>query len=370
MALKANRELGRWALAGSLVVLGGCAGTLALGSHRIASPGPSAARLTLATAAGPAPAGQAADSGATARYGSVAVSVAWPAGSQLAGRGVQAIPASATSIALSLASGSTTVATASITSPATSSTMAMLPVGTYTLAAEALRADGSDAASASAPLTVVADRVAQAELSLVPTAAPSLTSISPTSGVASINQITLYGTNLYPPTNGTYSVFVDDRAVPGSMLQPGSSAIYLIGLPAWAQSDQTASISVSVDGIPAPETQVFTVETVACLKLSPSDPLLENSATQLFTAAIYSDAGCSQPLSGIPLTWSLSNEDPLPSNGTNPSLTFAISNGLFQTFVSTGSAEVDVTAGGLLATTSVTASVSTAILDATPTPAP
>ena len=365
--MKANREIGRWTLAGTIVVLGGCAGTLALGSHPGTSSPPSATRLTLDTSSAPVP-GAHADSGATARYGSVAIAVAWPARSQTAGRGVQAIPLSATSIALSLASGSTTVATASITSPATNSTLATIPVGTYTLTAEALRADGSDAASASAPLDVVADRVAGAQLNLVPTSAPSLTSIYPTSGVASINQIDINGVNLAPPANGTYSVYVDNQAVPTSMLQGGSSTIYLMGLPSWAQNDQTASISVSVDGVPAPGTQVFTVKTVACLKLSPTDPLLENSTTLNFTAAVYSDAACSQVVSGIPLYWSLSNENPVPSSSSNAQPPFTLSNGVFETFVSTGSAEVDVTAGGLLATTSVTASVSTAVLDATPTP--
>ncbi len=367
--MKANREIGRWTLAGTIVVLGGCAGTLALGSHPGTSSPPSATRLTLDTSSAPVP-GAHADSGATARYGSVAIAVAWPARSQTAGRGVQAIPLSATSIALSLASGSTTVATASITSPATNSTLATIPVGTYTLTAEALRADGSDAASASAPLDVVADRVAQAKLSLVPTAGPSLSGITPTSGLPS-GQIDIDGSNLLPPTGGTYSVFVDNQAVASSLLQPGSSTIYLMGMPSWAQNSGTASISVSVDGVTAPQTEVFTVQDLACLTLTPTDSILVNSTTQQFTANAYSDAACRQPISGIPVNWALLNQDPAPSGLIGATQSFTLSGtGVFETYVSTGSAWVQATAGNFVATTSITASVSTAVLDATPAPGP
>ena len=362
MQVKIETKTFPWQAALAVVVLAGCAaGTLALsGSHHGQTPGSAALQIDVARTSSTSGAGP-----ADADYGSVQVAVRWPSASL---RSVQTIPLSATSIALSLATGSTTVATASIPLPATSSTLAKIPVGSYTLTAEALRSDGSDAASASATLDVVANRVAQASLSLIPLDGPSLSGISPMSGPPG-GQIDINGTNLAPPANGTYSVLVDGQAVPSNQLQGGASTIYLIGMPSWAQSSGTATISVSVDGVTAPQTEIYTVQNVQCVTLTPQASTDTSSTTVQFSATAYGDQGCSQAISGIPFSWNLTNQDPVPSTmpGATPSFTLSGS-GVFQTYVSTGSAWIWVTGGGVTATTSITASVSTAILDATPAP--
>lgn len=277
----------------------------------------------------------------------------------------QAIPYSAAALDVALLDGlGTTVATASIVRPATSTAMSRMRAGSYTVRIAARRADGPKTivAEASAPLTVVANRIAQASLVLVPKFPPRLDSIYPTSGPAG-TPIALNGANLGAPLGGTYSVLVNGQPVPMYLLQPGDNTVYLTDLPSWAGN--AASISISVDGITIPDgqVQVFTRQVIDHITLSPATVTLATNHSQTFTATAFQDAAGNVPIPNVTFSWLLADQYPTPDPfGLNP---FYFNNGVFSA-TATGSATVRVSAGGKFATASVVVdSIGTA-----PTPGP
>lgn len=274
--------------------------------------------------------------------GSVRVGVRWP------DYQAQAIPFSASKLDVTLLSASTTVATASIVRPAASATLAGLPVGSYTVQIEARRSDETVVADATSPVTVVANRVAAASLVLTPRFAPRLDYLYPTSGPAG-TPIGLYGANLAPPADGTYSVLVDGQPVPKSMLQPGSSTVYLTDLPSWAGN--SATIAISVDGIQASQQLVFTRQVIDHLTISPATASLATWQSLTYKATAYQDAAGTVEVPNVAFNWSLTdlNPPPDPLQGSN---SFTLSGGIFQA-TATGSATVRVESGGKFATASV-----------------
>lgn len=282
-----------------------------------------------------------------AGYGEVRVAVKWPSYQ------TQAIPLSAAALDVALLDAAgTAVATASIVRPTSSATLSRMRVGAYIVRIAARRADVQQTivADATASLAVVANRIAQASLALVPKFAPRLDSIYPTSGPPG-TAIALYGANLGAPPGGTYSVLVDGQPVPNALLQPGSSTVYLTDLPSWAGN--AASISVSVDGLAIPDgqVQVFTRQVIDHLTISPTSATLATYQSRTFTATAYQDAAGTVPVPGVTFSWLLTDQNPPPGvmPGSNP---FSLSNGVFSA-TATGSATVRVEAGGKFATASV-----------------
>lgn len=309
---------------------------------------------------GPLPAAVTPAEPAAAGFGSVRVGVRWP------GYEAQAIPFSATSLDVTLLNASSApVATASIVRPASSTTLTRMPAGTYTLKIEARRGDTARTvvADASAPLIVVANRQATASLALTPKFGPRLDYIHPTSGPPGTS-IALYGANLGAPAEGTFSVLVDGLPVPQSLLQPGSSTIYLTDLPNWAGN--SATISVSVDGVRVPKSQerVFTRQVIHHLTLTPATASLATYQQQVYTATAYQDQAGTVTVPGVTFAWSLTDLVPAP-DATFGSNHFTLSNGMFRA-TATGSATVRVEAGGKVATASVVVNT----VGTEPTPGP
>lgn len=296
-----------------------------------------------------------------AAFGSVRVGVRWP------DYQAQTIPFSAAALEVALLNGSTPVATASIVRPASSATLTRLPVGTYTVRIEARRSDTSKTvvADASAPITVVANRIAAASLVLNPLNGPRLDYIHPTSGPPGTS-IALNGANLWPPSGGTYSVLVDGLPAPTSLLQPGINTVYLTDLPSWAGN--SATLSISVDGVPIPVSQhkVFTRQIIHHLALTPTTATLATHQQQAYVAKAYQDAAGTIQVLGVAFSWSLTDVYPQP-DATFGSNYFTLQSGIFKA-TATGSATVRVEAGGKFATASVV--VDTIGTEPTPGPGP
>lgn len=286
----------------------------------------------------------------TEGFGNVQIGVRWPSYQ------AQAIPYSAVALDIAiLNAGDTPVATASIVRPAASVTLSRVPVGTYTVRLTARQGDAAKTvvAEATSPIDVIANRIAAANIPLIPTYAPRLDYIHPTSGPPG-TQITLYGANLAPlQSNGTYSVLVDDRPMQASMVQTfGKTQVYLMDLPSWA--GDTATLSISVDGlrIPASQERVFTRQVIRKIAISPET--VEHLAThqpQPFTATAYRDTDGTVQVPGVTFNWSLADQYP-PTSGPMDVSPFTLSGGLFKA-TATGSVTVRVEAGGCYATASV-----------------
>lgn len=285
---------------------------------------------------------------AEAGNGSVRIGIRWPAYE------TQAIPLSATTLDVAMLNAtSTPVATASIVRPASSATLTHLLAGTYTIELKARRSDASKTvvADATASIAVVANRIAAASLALVPKFPPRLDYLYPTSGPAG-TAIALYGANMAPPAGGTYSVLVDGLPVPNSLLQAGSSMVYLTDLPSWAGN--SATISLSVDGLSVPVSQerVFTRQVIDHLTLTPATASLATYQSQTYTATAYQDQAGTVVVPNVSFSWSLTDVYPPPDVMLGSSA-FSLNGGVFQA-TATGSATVRVEAGGRFATASVT----------------
>jgi hypothetical protein len=281
--------------------------------------------------------------------GAVLVSVRWPA------MQTQAMPSNTSTLDLELRSGSNAlVATASIARPQVTASLTAIPVGSYSLSGFARAANGAITASGSTSVRIVPNRGVPAGLVLVPSFQPRLDAIIPTSGPPD-TLIRLFGANLAPAQDGTYSVLVDGRAVPSAMLQSGSDLVYLMGLPAWAGA--SARIAISVDGIaiPAEQVRTFSSRIIDHIVISPDTATLATYGTQRFTATAYGDAAEKVALSGIDFTWSM--EDVVPTSVSGPASSdpapFSFFNGYFAAKDATGSATIVASAGGRTATASV-----------------
>ncbi|HEY9897590.1 MAG TPA: hypothetical protein V6D00_00285 [Pantanalinema sp.] len=312
---------------------------LALGALGCTSPAPRAgAAAGLAAVSPPLSQG----------VGSLTVSIRWPA------YDAQAIPLSTTTLDLELRDAqSALVATASIARPLATANLPGIPAGTYSLSAIARRAGGGAVASDAVSVRVLANRSVPARLVLVPSAPPRLDSIVPTSGPPT-TQIQLRGANLAPPPGGTYSVLVDGRPVPKEMLQPGSSIVYLNGLPDWAGAAPVIAIAVDGIAIPSSQQKTFQSQVIDHLALTPSEATMATYGTRRFIATAYRDAAGLQPIADVRFEWSMEDVVPAPVFGegtTGPQ--FSLVGGFFQAQDATGSATVVVTAGGRKATASV-----------------
>ncbi len=284
--------------------------------------------------------------GGPAAYGEVRVTVRWPS------YGTQTIPSSATMLDISVLDASlVAVATASIARPASTAALARIASGAYTISVLARRPDATTVAEATSSVTVIANRVAQANLTLIPRFGPRLDYLWPAAGPPG-TAIFLYGANLAAPPNGTFSVIVDGLPVPGSLLQPGGTPV-LTSLPAWAGLN--ATISISVDGLDVPSSQarVFTQQIVDHVAISPASATISTDASESFTAIAYQDASGTLPIPGVSFTWSLADQVPA-SDPLTDFFPYSLTDGFFQTKTTTGSVIVQAQAGGKTGSASVT----------------
>jgi hypothetical protein len=268
--------------------------------------------------------------------------VRWPAYQ------TQVIPASAATLELVLTQGAETIKTLVLDRAQSTATFSRIPVGTYTLSAWARRSDAArtSVAMGSASVTIRANQIARPTLTMTPALAPRLDYLYPSKGLAS-RAIFLYGENLVPPPGGTYSVTVDGRPVPSTLLQPPSTTYLVVTeLPPWAGA--TSSFALSVDGVVIPKSQerVFTRQVLHHVTVMPSIIHLASGSVRDFTVTAWADAGESEVLD-LPATWSLHDADPADAFALTPWGTLTCG-------PSTGSVTLQAWIGGMVGTASVT----------------
>lgn len=320
---------------GAFFLIGGCAAS----NVRPAIVTPDASGLAAQDDALAVTVGPSGGPGLTAARGALSVAIKWPEGYT-----TQAIPLSATRLDLFLKSGTTIVATASVVRPETTASMNDLDAGPLTLLAEARRTDGSLVASGSVELTVYVNRVVTAGLRLIPVKMPYVSFLSPEQGVIE-SGVKINGSDLSAPPGSTYSVLIDGRAVPQSSLFPGSSVIEIRPLPDWTSTH--ATITVTVDGIPAETQPVYRRLNLGWITISPAEPATKTNQPIYFTATAFEQDGST--VSPDPkFFWEITSQPP----NSEGAFTINMNTGHFVA-TAEGSCDIRASLGNTYATTSV-----------------
>lgn len=273
--------------------------------------------------------------------GGVRLSVRWP---QYA---AQQLTASTVAIDFELLNAqSVVVATASVTRPASDAQMTRIPSGAYTLSAKARAADRVVTAQASAPVQVVPNRLASVPLTLVVMNAPTVTGLS-RSVVPAGGSFWIFGTNLLPPANGTYSVMVDGQAVPGATLQPGTTAIAVTSAPPWLTTN--SHVTVSVDGIAAAGAPSLAVRVIDHVGITPAIATMSAGSSQTFQFHAYLDGAGSQEVTED-LRFDARLSDLSPDFNPNTGMPPFVLNGKTVSTSATGSFTLQITEEGKIAT--------------------
>lgn len=281
--------------------------------------------------------------------GTVTLTIKWPERPDYA---TQVIPLRTNSLVLQIknASGSlvaeTTVVrpnggslltTASLDAPA--GTGQRIDVKAYTEQTPSF--DSVPIAQGSALNVAIAPSTQQSlRISLVPTAAPVVTRVPANAGP--LSYVTIEGTN-FDGWGGEVKVYF------GGVLSPyvtGSSTTLTAQVPSNAVN---GPISVQADGVTGTSTDSCLI--IRSLGLSPAEATTSVGTPLDYTATALDASGSSIPSPGV--SWSYQTKGTAPLPGSSPPPPTTLTNGRF-TAGSTGSFEIRISAGTVIATTSVT----------------